>query len=471
MRLPRFLLCVLALLSIAGCQTIKDPPTVQWLRPNGSPLWSTDSNVPLRFTYTDPAPERGRQELANWRVEIGPANEPGSTASIVWWSATGQTPTNLLVEGEDVIDTVDLSWTVPNFDGGLPSSTSLQLTVSVWDGQGVRAADFTTAEIQRPPLESTGIAYVTDSDPGSVLWAPSLEPQEASVMMSSTEQVRFLMHFDGKERILVGYANRVEAWPAPPASEGAMVWTRNAPFGPQLGGLQFLRRPHEGPSSSALLAIGWADRIEWVNSDGQVQQSWLLQEEETLLDASVINGDMLLLARTNAGELRMIQCNLEQSARMNAITWTPEAMGSLGPNGQAWLIRIEGDPATVEADGTARRWYTEPNGQNGLNTQTIPGQGEVSGAGIFETGGSWVSRTQWHWIPSNGEPFTAQPFAAGPLAEDRAQSIIWVNLASPPPTEWNAISNSNGSIIPTLSIPLIGSGTAICIAHNRPGPP
>ena len=126
------------------------------------------------------------------------------------------------------------------------------------------------------------------------------------------------------------------------------------------------------------------------------------------------------------------------------------------------------DDTAVEADGTARRWYTEPNGQTGLNTQPLLGSGSVSGAGIFELGGSWVSREQWHWIPSNGAPFTAQPFAAGPLAQDRAQSTMWVNLASPA-AEWSAISASNGALIPAMSIPLSGTGTAICVAHNRPG--
>ena len=470
MRSPLYLLFVLALLSIAGCQTIKDPPTVKWLQPSGSPLWAPDSNVPLRFTYIDPAPEQGRQELATWRVDIGPENGAGSSASIIWWSATGETPSNLPVEGQDVIDTVDLTWTVPGFDGGLPSSAALQLTVSIWDSQGARAANFATAEIQHPPLESTGIAYVAANEPGTVYWMPHFQPDAASVTSTSSETVRSLMHFDGKECILVGYANHVESWAVPPASPGPLVWTRTAPFGPQTGGLRFLRRPGEGQSTSALIAIGWADRVEWINSNGHVQQSWLLLEEETLIDAAVINGHMLLLARTNAGELRMIQCNLDQSARMNSITWTPEAPGSLGPNGQAWLIQLEGDPTTIEADGMARRWYTESNGQSGLNTQPILGNGPVSGAGIFEIGGSWVSREQWHWIPSNGAAFTAQPFAAGPLAEDRAQSAMWVNLASPV-SEWSAVSTSGGALIPSLSIPLNASGAAICIAHNRIGPP
>jgi|GEM_PF-896065 len=470
MRPPLFLPFVLALVSLSGCQTVKDPPSVEWLKPIGSPLWSTDSNVPLRFTYTDPAPERGRQEGATWRVDIGPANETGSNAPIVWWSATGETPSHLAVAGQDVIDTVDLTWTVPDFDGGLPNFTALQLTVSVWDSKGVRAADFTTAGIQRPPLESIGIAYVTDNAPGTVLWMSSFPQQDASTVTTSTEAVLSVMHFDGKERVLVGHPTHVEAWSAPTASPSAFIWARTAPFSPQSGGLRFLRRAGHGQSTSALIAIGWADRVEWINGDGHLQQSWLLLEEEALIDAAEINGHMFLLARTNSGELRMIQCNLETSARMNAITWTPEAPGSLGPNGAAWLIQLEGDPATVEADGTARRWYTEPNGQTGLNTQPILGSGSVSGAGIFELGGSWVSREQWHWMPSNGAPFTAQPFAAGPLAQDRAQSTMWVNLASPV-AEWSAISASNGALIPAMSIPLSGTGTAICVAHNRPGTP
>ena len=166
----------------------------------------------------------------------------------------------------------------------------------------------------------------------------------------------------------------------------------------------------------------------------------------------------------------MIKYNLEQSARINAITWTPEAAGSSGPNGQAWLIQLEGDPASIETDGTARRWYTEPNGQSGLNTQTTIGDGDVTDAGIFERGGSWISRSQWHWMPLSGDPFTAQPFSAGPLAEDRAQAITWVHLNTTD-FEWSAISNSNGSLISALDIPLSGEGKAICIAHNRPGPP
>ena len=231
MRPPLFLPFVLALVSLSGCQTVKDPPSVQWLRPIGSPLWSTDSNVPLRFTYTDPAPERGRQEAATWRVDIGPANETGSNTPIVWWSATGETPSQLAVEGQDVIDTVDLTWTVPDFDGGLPSSTALQLTVSVWDSEGVRAADFTTAEIQRPPLESIGIAYVADNAPGTVLWMSSISQQDASTVTTSTEPVLSVMHFDGKERLLVGHPNHVEAWSAPTASPSAFrgVCHRTAP--------------------------------------------------------------------------------------------------------------------------------------------------------------------------------------------------------------------------------------------------
>ncbi|MBK12604.1 MAG: hypothetical protein CL849_03645 [Crocinitomicaceae bacterium] len=470
MRPPLFLSFVSALFYLAGCKTVKDPPSVQWLRPTDSPVWSTDSNVPLRFTYTDPAPKRGRQGLATWRVDIGPENESGANAPTIWWSATGETPTQLAVEGLDVIDTVDLTWTVPDLNSGPPNSTALQLTVSVWDSEGVRAADFTTAEIQRPPLESIGIAYVANNAPETVLWISALSQQDASIVTTSTEPVLSVMHFDGKERILVGHPNHVEAWSAPTASTSAFIWARTAPFGPQSGGLQFLRRAGHAQSTSALIAVGWADRIEWINGDGHVQQSWLLLDEETLIDAAVINGNMCILARTNSGELRMIQCNLEQSARMNAITWTPEAPGSLGPNGEAWLIQLEGDPTTIEADGTARRWYTEPNGQTGLNTQPILGSGGVSEAGIFELGGSWVSREQWHWIPSNGEPFTAQPFPAGPIAQDRAQSTMWVNFAFPAP-EWSAISTSNGALIPAMSIPLGGAGTAICVAHNRPGTP
>ena len=455
----RFTLLLLPLL-LAGCQVEKQPPSVQWLRPTGHPEWMSGVNAPLRFAMHDPRPESGSTGPAEWRVDIGP--ESGG----LWWSTSG--------ESAAVMDTVNLSWTVPAAPAGSTGSLPLRLTVIVTDGEGQTAADFTSAQFTLLPLASTGIAFATDEAPSAFhLFAPNGSGEGVAIPTELTD-IQALCHADGSAIWMVGGQDRVEAWSAPESNAPPqLLWSRQAPFGPQIGGLRFLRRALPGSSGPALISIGWSDRVEWTTPTGSTQQSWLLDADETLLDGAIMDGRMTLLVRTAAGDLSMVRFNLETSARIDAVTWTPEAPGSIGPGGNAWLIEVDGSPTAIEADGTGRLWFTLPDGASGLSTQSLPGSGTVHAAGRFETGISWISRGGWHWLPPEGPPFLANGAEADLIAEDRALSLMWVRFnPGEGGAEWTPCSSSDGAVLSSfapLSVP--GTGRALSVGHNRTGPP
>ena len=195
-----------------------------------------------------------------------------------------------------------------------------------------------------------------------------------------------------------------------------------------------------------------------------------MTEEETLLDAAVMDDRMIMLARTSSGELRLIRCNVDNGARIASITWTPEASGSTGPEGRAWLIALDGDPAGLEADGTARRWYAEPGGNTGLSTEPTPGTGGVTGGGILTEGTVWTSRDQAHLFHATPLPL-GQPVLS--IEEDRAGGLLWVMLVNPGSGEgqWTAMNSETATIVGTPLPAWTGTTAVASVAHNRPGPP
>lgn len=451
---------LLAALGLAGCQVEKAPPSVQWLRPTSHPEWASGMEVPLRFAMQDAPPESGPTGPAEWRVEIGPENGG------VWWSTSG--------ESENPIDTVNLSWTVPHLPTGTTGSLPLRLTAVITDSEGQSSADFTSAQFSLPPLASTGIAVATDDSPATFRIFPPDGTGQGIDVSTDLADIRFLCHADGTSTWLAGGPDEVEAWSQPSATSPAqLLWTREAPFGPQNGGLRFLRRARPEASGPALIAIGWSDRIEWSTSSGSIQQSWLLDSDETLLDGAVIDDRMTLLVRTQAGDLRMVRFNLETSARIDAVTWTPEAAGSIGPDGAAWLIEVDASPTAVEADGSGRQWFTALDGASGLSTQSLPGSGTVHAAGRFETGTSWISRSGWHWLPPGTDPALANASEADLIAIDRALSMMWVRFnPNNGGAMWTACSAAEGSVLTSVApLSMPGNALALAIGHNRTGPP
>jgi len=286
----------------------------------------------------------------------------------------------------------------------------------------------------------------------------------------SCSPIREIVHLDGRNRIVLGCATSLEAMSTDPADGALPIWNLEAPLSAQTGGLRFLRRTPAEWTTSAWVMVGWPDRVQWVDADGQVQKTWGLEAEETLIDAGIIDDRMILLARTATNELRLIRCNLDNGARIASITWTPEAPGSTGPAGNAWLLNVEGDAAGLEHDGTWRRWFIEPDGNTGLSTGEAPGSGEVLSAGILENGTSWVARDGTRLLQ---EPILHLGAPAHRIEEDRATGLYWLlhSDADESLLTWDAVEASTGTPI-LLATPgptsAPGSGS---VAHNRPGPP
>ena len=460
----RFLLSLLLALCAAGCRTEKSPPTVEWLIPSSSPQWAPDVHVPLRFVLTDPAPDRGTTNPASWRVEVGP------TGGGLWWTASGNASSAPSAEGPAHLDTIDLQWTVPFPPASASSPIDLLLTAIVTDGEGGRGADFTSAAVAVPPLESAGLWHV---DPDAALplrFHPTSPLATEQALPAPCSPIREIVHLDGRNRIVLGCATSLEAMSTDPADGALPIWNLEAPLSAQTGGLRFLRRTPAEWTTSAWVMVGWPDRVQWVDADGQVQKTWGLEAEETLIDAGIIDDRMILLARTATNELRLIRCNLDNGARIASVTWTPEAPGSTGPLGNAWLLIVEGEAAGLEHDGTWRRWFIEPDGNTGLSTGESPGSGEVVSAGILENGTSWVARDGTRLLQ---EPILHLGAPAHRIEEDRAAGLYWLlhSDADESLLTWDAMEASTGTPIflatpgPT-SAP--GSGS---VAHNRPGPP
>ena len=448
-------------LAHAGCKTEKKPPSVVWLQPTSSPTWTPDAAVPLRFSFTDPAPQNGTSTPATWRVDVGP--ESGG----LWWSTSGTASAPPSADKPDVVDTVSLSWAVLQPPAGSSGPVPLRLTAIVTDGEGGRGADFASASIAVTPLESTGLWHVEPGSPDLLRFFPTLPSADAQSVDLPCGPARGLVHLDGQDVLLVGCADRIVAISTLPAASA--LWTHNAPLSAQTGELRFLRRVPHPWGTSAWAMAGWPDRIQWVDAQGNIQRTWTLLEDETLIDAGVSALGLIVLARTAAGELRLIRCNPDNAARINSITWTPEAPGSLGPTGAAWLISAQGDPAGLEADGTLRRWFTEPDGQTGLATSETTGSGNVSAAGILEDGRPWIARDQTR-LTGTSTVVLGPP--AHRIETDRASDVLWIltGPATDGTFQWTLRDAGTGQALET-SLP---DPTAVdspgSVAHNRPGP-
>lgn len=454
-------LLLLPLAAGAGCKTEKAPPTVAWIQPTSSPTWAPDATVPLRFTFTDPAPEQGSTSPATWRVDIGP--ESGG----LWWSTSGTAPRPPETNGPDLIDTVSLSWPVPQPPSGSSGPIPLRLTAVVTDGEGGRGAHFATATIAVPPLSSTGLWHVEPDNPGALRFFPTLPSTEDPTFDLTCSPVRDVVHLDGEDLLLVGCADRITARSAQP--NASPLWTLDAPLSAQTGGLRFLRRAPDQWVTSAWAMAGWPDRVQWVDGQGNIQRTWTLLEDETLIDAGAFSLGLILLARTAAGELRLIRCNPDNAARIGSITWTPEAPGSIGPDGAAWLVKAQGDPAGLEADGTLRRWFTESNGQTGLATSASTGTGTVTAAGILEDGTPWIARDQTRLTDT---PALSLGPPAYRIESDRASDILWVltGPANGGTFQWTRRDAGTGQAIGTASPDPANADSPASVAHNRPGP-
>ena len=454
-------LLLLVTVASAGCHVDKAPPKVVWLHPTSSPTWAPDATIPLRFTYTDPAPNQGTANAATWRVDIGP--ESGG----LWWSTSGTASQSPAAGGSDLTDTVSLSWPVQHPPSGSSGPISLRLTAVVTDGEGGRGADFTTASIAVPPLESTGLWHVESGSPETLQFFPTLPSWGTQAFDLTCSPVRDVVHLDGQDVILIGCAGRIEARSTLPAA--SPLWAMDAPLSAQTGGLRFLRRVPSQWVPSAWAMVGWPDRVQWVDKDGNIQRTWTLLEEETLIDASPSSSGLILLARTASGELRLIRCNPDNAARIGSITWTPEAQGSVGPDGLAWLVSVQGDPAGLETDGTMRRWFTEPNGQTGLASSESPGTGDVTAAGTLENGTPWIARDQTR-LTGTATVVLGPP--ARRIETDRASTVLWVltGTADDGSFQWTRRDANSGQVLgAALPNPTTADSPA-SVAHNRPGP-
>jgi len=449
------------LLVHAGCRTEKAPPTVAWLQPSSSSTWTPDATVPLRFTFTDPAPQKGTAAPATWRVDIGP--ESGG----IWWSTSGTASEPTTAGDPDFVDTVSLSWSVLPPPPGSAGPVPLRLTAVVTDGEGGRGADFASASIAVVPLESTGLWHVEPGSPDILRFFPTLPSTEAHTLDLTCGPARHLVHLDGQNILLVGCTDRIVAMsPLPQASP---QWTLDAPLSAQTGGLRFLRRVPDQWATSAWAMAGWPDRVQWIDGQGNIQRTWALLDDESLIDAGASSLGFVLLARTTAGELRLIRCNPDNAARIGSVTWTPEAPGSLGPNGAAWLISAQGDPAALEADGTLRRWFTEPDGQTGLATSESAGTGSVTAAGLLDNGTPWITRDQTRLTST---PAVALGPPAHRIETDRASNALWI-LTGPAidgTFQWTLRDASSGQAIETALPNPITADSPASIAHNRTGP-
>ena len=459
---------LLALL-FAGCGSEKKPPTIEWIQPSSSAEWPSDASVTLEFVLSNPAPDRGQSAPANWRIDIGP-----STGG-VWWSSSGAASTSPQTGGVDAVDTVSTTWNTPAASNLPTGVTTLLLTATATDLEGAVGADFAYANLAGQPLTSSGFWFLENTSPVSLHHLPN-GSSEVVTDEGPFESASSMVHLDGQATIMVG-GQQLTAWSLPKGNNGpTLLWTTPPPLTPQTGPIRFVRRPSTSVSGPAIAEVGWADRVQWVSADGLILANWLLDETESLIDASIFGGSMVVLARTAANELRLISHDLDSGARLESITWTPEASGSMGPNGKAWLISILGDPAALESDGTFRRWFTEMDGNTGLASGGCPGSADVSNAGRLEDGRSWFSR-EGTWLVEENVPLQmAHPTPIQATAEDRANGITWVleSSVSGEAQTWMALDAQGWSPtgLPNLDVSgnMSGVGSSGSVAHNRPGP-
>ena len=127
-----------------------------------------DATVPLPFAFTDPA----ATSKAPPPGVVAGGHRPGIRRTVVEYIRNRTPPTRN--RGPDLIDTVSLSWPVPQPPSGSSGPIPLRLTAVVTDGEGGRGAHFATATIPVPPLSSTGLWHVEPDNPGALRFFPTV---------------------------------------------------------------------------------------------------------------------------------------------------------------------------------------------------------------------------------------------------------------------------------------------------------
>ena len=227
-----------------------------------------------------PGPRARLPAPATWRVDIGP-----ESGGLVEHLGTASRPPE--TNGPGLIDTVSLSWPVPQPPEGSSGPVPLRLTAVVTDGEGGRGADFVSASVAVVPLEASGLWHVEPGNPDILRLFPTLPSAEAHTTDLACGPAQDLVHLDGEDIVLVGCTDRIVAMPALPTA--SPLWTLDAPLSAQTGGLCFLRRATDLWASSAWAMAGWPDRVQWVDAQGNIQRTWTLLEDETLIDAGAFS--------------------------------------------------------------------------------------------------------------------------------------------------------------------------------------
>mgnify|MGYP007032649390 CR=1 FL=1 len=427
-----------------------------WIQPSGVSNWGISEDVPLRVAISDPAPSSGNTGGTTWQIDIGPVSGG------IWWSTSG----NLTASSEGIRrDTVRTTWSTPADFQGTENPVQLRLTAKATDGEGQTAVDFAEAWLTRTALTSDALWSLDVGPPaqctGLGLPTPGPWPLNGA-------DLAHLLFLDGQGLLLLG-GEELQAVPVGDGPPAPVLWTRTSPSGLIGDHVRVLRRtaPTGGPAHAL---VGWGDRVERLGPDGTPVSTWLLQEGEVLIDAARMESDLIALVRTAQGEWRMVRYNADSGARIGAITWTPEAAGSAGPQGIGWLMHLDGAPAALETDGRARRWFTEPDGSTGLTTLTLEGEGTVSQAGLLEDGRSWISRQQSRIYDGSAEGDLFHSGQVQAMTTDRANGLIWMLTEDGGGMAWIAV---DGQTLMPLSLPTQNVPTTTlqgCVAHNRPGP-
>ena len=456
-RIPVFLW--FSILTLWGCSVDKPPPEVHWISPSTALPVEQGDAVLLQFTVEDPPPSKGTTQTGSWRVTVGP------TSGVTWWTQSGSL--SATPDEETVLDTITTTWQV----GGSPLATAgtidLLFTAVATDGEGQSGADFATGSWSPTTLESQGLWW-TQGNGGSMLGHATGPHPSAVTLHGPVPTAAHLVHLDGQDRIATG-SDVLQGWSldgTTPSSEPA--WTTPVPLSASAGGLRHLRRAPHSHTPQAWLQSGWSDRCMWHDAQGVLQRSWVLENQESLLDAGVIGEHMFILARTDAGEFRLIRWNIDTGARIDAVTWTPTAMGSMGPEGRGWLLAWNDLPAGLESDGTLRVW--NPNGgATPISTVKIPGSGDVSNAGRWKDQSLWVSRETTHFLSGAGSTEGSWPTPILNLSEDRALNRVWILYNLDDQAHWSVLDITSFSALGE-SIPAGDGARNGSVAHNRQGP-
>lgn len=440
--------------SMMGCKVEKAPPRVQWLSPSTVITVDAGDAVALRFRIEDPAPDRGSVPPAEWRISLGP------TGGGTWWTTAGT-----LTEGPGngtLVDTVTTTWQVSGLPPGSSGPVELMLTALVTDGAGQVGADFGTVQLIGTPLTSGGLWW---SESGGLHHAPPNGPTSTHPVEAGLPG--HLVHMDGDAVIIKG-DQMLYGWSLDDGIPvGTPAWVRPPPD----GSADFVRQLRRVPyvhANTSWVEVAWRNRVEWLDAQGNLIRGWLLESDESLIDCGIMGGALVVLARTDAGDWRLIRHHIDTGARLGAITWTPEAQGSQGQEGNGWLLETDGMPAALESDGHLRIW--NPNGgATPITTVSAAGSGEVQYAGRTENGRAWLTRDQSTLLDHNLTVIAQWPEQVLATAEDRAEQTTWVLLAADDQRYWQPWDNL-GAAFTAPPLPAGPDAHSGSIAHNRPGP-